>query len=157
LNDLVADGSVRCVEVEGMTDMFYFRSKDAHLFDANDSPATKTIRFIAPLDNMIWDRDMLASLFGFAYTWEVYVPPVKRKYGYYVIPVLYGNRFIARFEPQKSDTHMQIKNWWWEEGVAASNDLIDQIVLEAGRFADCFDKTEGVHESVISILRGKTR
>jgi len=116
-------------------------------------PPDNPVRFIAPLDNMIWDRDMIPKLFGFTYTWEVYVPAAKRKYGYYVIPVLCGNRFIARFEPEKSDTHVRIKNWWWENGADATVDTIDLVMREMKRLAACFHKEEGVHESVYAVIK----
>lgn len=49
----------------------------------------------------------------------MYVPPGKRRYGYYVLPLLYGDRFVARFEPvrDRKSKAMVIKNWWWEDGV----------------------------------------
>lgn len=50
------------------------------------------MKFIAPLDNLLWGRAMIKSIFGFDYSWEVYIPVNKRKYGYYVLPVLYNNR-----------------------------------------------------------------
>ena len=54
---------------------------------------------IAPLDNLMWDREIIKVLFGFNYRWEVYKPDKEREYGYYVLPIIYGERFIARFEP----------------------------------------------------------
>ena len=48
--------------------------------------------FIGPLDNLIWDRDLIRWLFDFDYTWEVYKPAEQRQYGHYVLPVLYGDR-----------------------------------------------------------------
>lgn len=75
------------------------------------------LRFIAPLDNLIWDRKMIARLFGFEYKWEIYVPAGKRRYGYYVLPVMFGSCFAARMEAEKFDGHtLRIKNWWWEDG-----------------------------------------
>ena len=144
-----SEGLIQKVEIEGIPEVFYIRSKDAYLFD-NDpkTDARESIRFIAPLDNMMWDRDMLAKIFDFKYSWEVYIPVAKRKYGYYVIPVLYGNRFIARFEPEKSKTHVKIKNWWWEKDVSDPGDLVEPVIKEMERLALCFHKNEGVHESV---------
>ncbi len=154
LDEYAADGLVKRLEIEGIPDIFYVRSEDEFLFDAGNPTETETIRFIAPLDNLIWDRGMVSKIFDFDYTWEVYVPAAKRKYGYYVIPVLCGNRFIARFEPQKSDSHIQIKNWWWEKDVSVSDDMIGCILREMERFAACFRKKEGVHESVRAIIKG---
>jgi uncharacterized protein len=85
---------------------------------------------IAPLDNLLWDRRMLKELFDFDYRWEVYVPAKKRRYGYYVLPVLYGEDFIARFEPVRDAKRrrLEIKNWWWEEGVDLGDELIAALV-----------------------------
>jgi len=152
LDEYMADGLVECVEVEGISERFYVRSKDSHLYEENPIEADK-IRFIAPLDNLLWERDMLSKIFDFNYTWEVYVPAEKRKFGYYVLPVLYGNRFIARFEPEKSKTHMKIKNWWWENDIFVSDDLITLVLREMERFAISFGKSEGVHESVGEIIK----
>ena len=56
--------------------------------------------FLAPLDPLAWDRDLLLRLWGFDYRWEVYVPAAKRRWGYYVLPLLYGDRFVGRIEPR---------------------------------------------------------
>jgi len=148
LDELVDDGSLIAIEVEDITDRFYARNNDISIFEALMESKHKNMKFIAPLDNLIWDRDMITKLFGFEYTWEVYVPVVKRKYGYYVLPVLYGDRFIARFEPEKSTTHMCMKNWWWENGVDVSEELIDSVMRAMERFSVFLGKKQGVHESV---------
>jgi uncharacterized protein YcaQ len=151
LDEYVDNGLIQIVEVEGVPDKFYIRSMD--ISSMADEPKTeKAVKFIAPLDNILWDRDMLAKLFDFEYTWEVYVPAAKRKFGYYVIPVLYGDRFIARFEPEKSTSHFKIKNWWWEKGVDVSDDLIEHVMQAMQRFSVCFEKAQGVHESVLRII-----
>ena len=74
---------------------------------------------IAPLDNLLWDRRLVEQLFDFSYVWEVYKPVSERRYGYYVLPILYGDRFIARFEPgrDKKSRAIIIKRWWWEATV----------------------------------------
>lgn len=154
INEYVEDGLIQCIEVEGIPDQFYIRSKDLS-FEMNKPNDSETMRFIAPLDNLLWDREMLSKLFDFDYTWEVYVPAAKRKYGYYVIPVLYGNRFVARFEPEKSDSHMCIKNWWWEKGITVSDDLIDCVMLTMERFSAYLGKRDGVHKSVRNIIMGE--
>ena len=151
LDELVDEGLLRLAEVEGIADKFYIRSGDWPLPERDSS--TRQMRFIAPLDNLLWDRAMLVKIFGFDYQWEVYLPVEKRKYGYYVIPVLYGNRFVARFEPEKSATHMKIKNWWWEEDVEVDDELLSAAMTAMENFAACFEKPEGVHESVRGLLR----
>ena len=56
--------------------------------------------FLAPLDPFAWDRDLLRSLYDFDYVWEVYVPEKKRRWGYYVLPILFGDRLVGRIEPR---------------------------------------------------------
>ena len=158
LSELVSEGRVTEIEVEGIPDKFYARSTDISrgltqtASNSNPASAGKTTKFIAPLDNLIWDRDMTAKIFGFEYTWEVYIPAAKRKYGYYVLPVLHDNRFVARFEPEKSPTHLCIKNWWWEKDVTVTPEIIDSAIQAMKRFAAFLDKKQGVHESAHAML-----
>ena len=67
----------------------------------------------------MWDRGSLRRVFDFEYVWEVYKPKATRKYGYYVLPVIYGDEFAARFDPafDKKKRVLTITNWWWEEGI----------------------------------------
>jgi hypothetical protein len=76
------------------------------------------VAFIAPLDSFAWDRDFLRGLFGFDYVWEVYVPEAKRRWGYYVLPLLYGDRLVGRIEPRIDTTTRTIRvlGLWWERG-----------------------------------------
>jgi len=144
---------VQSHEIEGLSERFYVRTIDMPVFDLKSSAKSESIRFIAPLDNILWERSMLSKIFDFDYTWEVYVPEAKRKYGYYVIPVLCGNRFIARFEPEKSKTHIKIKNWWWEKDITVSIDLVELIIKEFERLAVCFNKDDGVHKGVRKVIK----
>jgi uncharacterized protein YcaQ len=74
--------------------------------------------FLAPLDPLAWDRDLLLWLWGFDYRWEVYVPAAKRRWGYYVLPLLYGDRFVGRIEPRidRATGTLRILGLWWEPG-----------------------------------------
>jgi hypothetical protein len=76
------------------------------------------VTFLAPLDPLAWDRDLLRTLFRFDYIWEVYVPAAKRRWGYYVLPLLYGDRFVGRIEPrfERSSGSARILGLWWEDG-----------------------------------------
>ncbi|WP_313134904.1 DNA glycosylase AlkZ-like family protein [Anaerocolumna sp.] len=127
LKELIEEGEILEVQVEGIKDIFYIRSKDMEFM--NSKFESKEARFLAPLDNMLWDREMTKAIFDFDYSWEVYVPVNKRKYGYYVLPVLYKNRLVARFEPEmhRNNDPLSIKNWWWEEGVETTGDLRSAI------------------------------
>lgn len=90
------------------------------------------VSFIAPLDNLIWDRAAIEELYGFSYRWEVYKPQHLRQYGYYVMPVLQGGRFIARCEPvfERAAGRLTFKEWWWESSSAGS-EVVTQAVRSA--------------------------
>ena len=130
---LMRKGLVRRIEVEEMDEPLYMAEEDrAALSRACRDPHGCPLRacIIAPLDNLLWDRGLVRSLFGFDYIWEVYKRPQERKYGYYVLPVLYGDRFVARFEPgkDKDGSGLEIKGWWWEPGVKPSRAMKAALV-----------------------------
>ncbi|WP_455717868.1 DNA glycosylase AlkZ-like family protein [Anaerosporobacter sp.] len=135
LNHLVENGEIDLCKIEGISEDFYaIPELNQGLHDVQKGDYT---RFIAPLDNIMWDRTLLEKIFGFSYRWEVYTPVVKRKYGYYVIPVMYNNQFVARFEPEaisKSEL-FTIKNWWWEPNINPSEAMLESIFCELNRFA----------------------
>jgi uncharacterized protein len=128
LRRLINRGEVQEIMVEGIEVPFYIRAQDRPFFDEvlQQDQTSAQIAFIAPLDNFMWDRRMLKELFGFDYRWEVYKPQDQREYGYYVLPVLYGDRFVARFEPvrEKKSGTMVIKNWWWEPGIKPTDPMV---------------------------------
>ncbi len=76
------------------------------------------VAFLAPLDPLAWDRDLLLRLYGFDYRWEVYVPAAKRRWGYYVLPLLYGDRLVGRIEPRidRKAKALGVVDLWWEDG-----------------------------------------
>ena len=124
---LIDGGEIIGVSVEGIKDPLYIRAEDAGVLDKVLSGAEHAPRceFIAPLDSFIWDRKLIKALFGFEYTWEIYTPAVKRKYGAYVLPILYGEKFVGRAEliaDRKTNT-LVVKNIWREDGVKSTKKM----------------------------------
>ena len=74
--------------------------------------------FLAPLDPLMWDRGALGPLYNFEYRWEVYTPAAKRRWGYYVLPILFGDRLIGRIEPRidRASKSVRILGLTWEPG-----------------------------------------
>ena len=98
--------------------------------------------FIAPLDPFLWDKQLIRTIFGFDYSWEIYTPDEKRKYGAYVLPILSGDRFIGRIEcinDRKTKT-LVVKNIWYEDSVRLTKKLsatMDRCVKRFARFNEC--------------------
>lgn len=114
------------IEVEGVRGIFIVDSRNQHLLE-DALPMESRMVFIAPLDTLIWDRGMIEALFDFRYRWEVYTPAAKREYGYYVLPILYGEKFVGRIEPVLSkDKKLEIKGMWkernWDEATHSAFD-----------------------------------
>jgi uncharacterized protein len=64
----------------------------------------------------------LGSLFGFDYVWELFVPPAKRRWGWYVLPMVFRDRFVGRIEPRidRENGCVEMLDLWWEDGFAPS-------------------------------------
>lgn len=89
----------------------------------------KQMTFIAPLDTFMWDRDTIEDLFGFKYRWEVYTPVNKRQYGYYVLPVLYGDQLVGRIEPTLQNQTLVVRGLWKESSWPASKEPLEQALV----------------------------
>lgn len=119
---LVEREELGVIAVEGIPNRSLFiRTQDLPTLEearTKRAPKARAV-LLGPLDNALWDRNLLRWLFDFDYVWEVYKPVKERKYGYYVLPVLYADRFVARVEPviDRKECVLTIKNWWWENGV----------------------------------------
>ncbi len=88
--------------------------------------------FLSPLDNLIWRRERIVDLFGFDYKWEIYVPPLKRKYGAYVLPVLMGEQFVGRLHASanRSNKTLEVKEIFWEGNATKSQKKNVNLALE---------------------------
>lgn len=135
LQTLLEKDKIDEIQVEGIKESFYISKNFQEYMKYQTS--NSYVRFIAPLDNIMWDRKMLDMLFDFTYRWEVYTPVAKRKFGYYVLPVLYNGQFVARFEaePVHQAGEFVIKKWWWEPEIEPNDNMIESIEKEMVRFA----------------------
>lgn len=134
VQQLLTDGKILEVEVAGVKDPLYCLSSDLDLIKLiRQAPKLKPrCELIAPLDNMLWDRKLVKALFNFDYTWEIYTPADQRQYGYYVLPLLYGDEFIARVEAvaDRKTKLLIVKNIWVEPGITITAKL-EKSILEA--------------------------
>ena len=132
--DLVGNGDLLPVRIEGSASQYHMPARLRSLLD--EPGLQPEVRFLAPLDNVLWDRAAVRQIFGFDYIWEVYKPEATRQWGYYVLPVLYGDRFVARMEARADGDRWEIQRWWWEEGVVADKELLSSLRRALQRFTE---------------------
>jgi uncharacterized protein YcaQ len=87
--------------------------------DAVDGPVPNRVVFLSPFDRLIHDRARTEALWEFYYRLEMYVPKTKREYGYYVLPIMRGDRLVGRIEPvhDRKAGVLCVNGVWWEPGV----------------------------------------
>ena len=103
--------------------------------DAVDGPVPAgRVTFLSPFDRLIHDRNRTEALWGFFYRLEMYVPKAKREYGYYVLPILHGERLVGRIEPvfDRRERVLRVQGLWWEPG--AKPLPLDEPLASLGRF-----------------------
>jgi uncharacterized protein YcaQ len=115
--ELVERGDLVPVEVEGLRGKRFVVREDRALLDAPPEPPA-SVAFLSPFDPLVWDRALLGDLFGFEYVWELFLPPAKRRWGWYVLPIVFRDRFVGRIEPRidAEAARVEILNVWWEDG-----------------------------------------
>ena len=91
----------------------------AHPDAVEDGSVPDASTFLSPFDRLVHDRDRAEALWGFRYRLEMYVPAAKREYGYYVLPILRGDRIVGRIEPvhDRKTGVLHVRGVWWEDGV----------------------------------------
>jgi uncharacterized protein len=100
-----------------------------------DAPLpTPRMLFLGPLDSMLWDRKTLRYIFDYDYVWEVYKPEPLRRWGYYVLPVFYGDRFVARIDSRLDKGIWLISRWWWETDVIPDDEMLNALQTTASQF-----------------------
>jgi uncharacterized protein len=107
------------VDVEGVRGQRFVLPEELSLLQKPPEPAPSAA-FIAPFDSLLWDNSLVASLFGFDYVWEGFFPPAKRRWGWYVLPIAFGDRLVGRIEPRidRDRARVEVLGVWWEDGFA---------------------------------------
>jgi uncharacterized protein YcaQ len=155
LAELVEAGELTRVEVDGVRGMRHIVASEIDMLHQAErevasgvSPAGQPsgVAFLAPLDPLAWDREFLRGCYDFDYVWEVYVPAARRRWGYYVLPLLYGDRLVGRIEPRidRKGGALQVLGAWWEDG-------FDPLADDA--FPDALAEALEAHRSFAGVSR----
>jgi uncharacterized protein YcaQ len=138
---MLADGDLIEVQVEGWKPVQYAIGSDARLlhdlgagrlpkpWKPLETTTTEEAVFLAPLDQ-VSARGRAKNLFGFDYIWEVYKPAHQRKFGYYTLPVLWGDRLVARFDSKldRTTNTFIILGLWLENKALGKDDAFAEAL-----------------------------
>jgi uncharacterized protein YcaQ len=134
---LATDALVR-LEIEGVKRPYWMLASDVESLEkSRRKPSASFVRFLPPLDNLMWHRRRLEELFDFEYRWEVYTPAARRRYGYYAMPILLGDRIIGRIDPQldRERNRLIVRGPHLERGVRLTRDLRATLTRALVKFA----------------------
>ena len=144
-----ASGAFVQVQIEGGRETYLALAEDLPALESlekgkipkgwkpKDSTTLEEVTFLSSLD-IVSARGRAQKLFDFDYKWEVYVPAEKRRWGYYVLPILYGDDLVARLDPKLDRTTMtlEIKGFWYEEDAPVKDaDFANALAKGLVRFA----------------------
>ncbi len=148
LGAMVADGDLIEVQVEGWKAVHYALGSDAEVlrelsagrvpkdWTPIETTTTDEVVFLAPLEH-VSARGRAKDLFGFDYIWEVYKPEHQRRFGYYTLPVLWGDRLVARFDSKldrTTNTFVILGLWLEEEALGADEAFAQALACGFARF-----------------------
>jgi uncharacterized protein len=126
-------------------DTWYIHADDLGLLDAIESGAwqPRTV-LLSPFDNLICDRARTEQMFGFAFRTQIYVPKTTRAYGYYLMPILYGDRLIGRIDPRldRKAQRLIINAIHYEPGIKATKPIqnaVAAIIADLATFVGAKD------------------
>jgi len=162
MDEQKAAGAFAQVQIEGGRETYLVLGEDVQVLESlekgkipkgwnpKDTTTLEEVTFLSSLD-IVSARGRAKKLFDFDYVWEVYVPAEKRRWGYYVLPILYGDDLVARLDPKLDRTTMtlEIKGFWYEDDAPVKDiDFADALAKGLIRLAK-FVRAKKVDVSVI--------
>jgi uncharacterized protein len=151
LKRLEADSKIHPIEIPGGPigrGQRYIHAQDLPLLDELDSDRWEPrVSLLSPFDNLFCDRARTKLLFNFDYTIEIYTPETKRKYGYYVLPILYGDKFIGRMDPlmDRKNGKLIVKAIYAEPNAPKDKDISREIRDSIGQLSEFLGAKEVVY------------
>lgn len=142
LRELVNAGEVLPVRIREKPELEYYALTDTIEKYLKQKKSSNVLHLLSPFDNMIIQRDRILRLFDFDYALECYVPAGKRKFGYFVHPILYGDRLVGRLDPKadRKNRTLIIQKLMMESDFTISDEFLQALtekLLLYARFNDC--------------------
>jgi uncharacterized protein YcaQ len=133
---MLKEGEIRELKVEGCEGIFWAPGEGLPVV----SPAIERAKILSPFDNLVIQRRRLKQLFGFDYTIECYLPESKRRFGYFCLPVLLGDKFVGRVDAKadRAEGVLKVRSFHWEESASRdASERIDEALESFARFNGC--------------------
>ena len=131
LGSLVESGEILPVNIEGFESAGYIHKDNLKLYESIVSGSANPNRtvILSPFDPLLWDRARLKTLFGFDFRLECYLPASKRKFGYWLLPILHNDSIVGKMDVKadRKNKVLEIKSIFLEDGVKVTEDLLDGL------------------------------
>lgn len=143
LDEKIRGKGLTKVTLPDLNEVYYITPE--YLETLDDLSSSEQLHILSPFDNLVIQRKRLLNIFDFDYLIECYVPEKKRLFGYYVLPILWGERFVGRLDPKvdRKTSTFHIRNLWFEEGYVPDDAFLSVFTARITAFA-CFCSCEKV-------------
>jgi len=142
LKTMLESAEIAKIKIENCPGQYYTFPE---ILRQTDYQIPENIHILSPFDNLVIQRERLNKLFAFDYVIECYLPPKKRAYGYFVLPVLWGDKFIARLDAKadRKKRQLLVRKLTFEPGFGEKSDFMPLFKDKLQEFA-CFNGCEEV-------------
>jgi uncharacterized protein YcaQ len=136
LSELADAEEITPVEIEGLDGEGYYALTDALEAVLADRAASPSVHILSPFDNLVIQRNWLKTFFGFDYKLEAYTPSAQRRYGYFSLPILWGDRFVARMDAKadRKNGTLIVRGLIFEPGFGEYDQLLPSFAHSLHRF-----------------------
>jgi len=138
LEVLKDDGKIFGIEIDEWSGSLYAHIDDKKYWEGSSETDIPYVRFLAPLDPLLWNRELFSCIFEHEYIWEIYKKKEDRKYGYYCLPVFYNGEYVGLIEPYKDDDVLEIKNLHLFKDIEEDG-FISEFEKELSRYMEFLD------------------
>ncbi|MBN1329973.1 MAG: YcaQ family DNA glycosylase [Candidatus Heimdallarchaeota archaeon] len=164
LDQNVEEGLLETVTIDGLKEKFYILASESREILKKETHTNDYVSFLSPFDNLIRERYYPEKFWNFVYKIECYVPEPKRKYGYYVLPILDNNQLIGRTDAKvhRREQKLEVKSIYFEPKIQINNQLLERFQLGLEMFAEFHECKEisigkvyplGFGESIKSMIK----